>query len=565
MHGIWYVFDYNVNTYLVLFYFSAMRSVGSTLGGMGDYFNTGAATTSDANPARTAPAPQPAAPQAAAHPVRVPASSRPGCGGTQTLIAEVLWAMKCVESHYSFRSCEGTSDSFKRMFQGHHVAETKCRYLCQFGLAPHFSSLLKSRINKDSEYVLLFDESMNTKTKNKQLDIHVRLWHHDQVHTRYLTSQFIGHAAATDLLEHFHASTSNLRRSGLLQVSMDGPSVNWSFYDKLGKEIKDECDMGLMNIGSCGLHVIHGAFQTGARETGWDLGDILSSPYNLFKDTSARRDDFTDVTGCKDFPLKFCNHRWVENGPVCSRVILLWPHLKLFVEACESKKKPKPTSNSYKTLHGAMNDKLSVAKLSFFRSVASAVEPFLALYQTDKPMGPFLVHDIERLVRNLLERCVKPVALQNASTAYDLLKLDLEKERVENKKIEVGFKAESELKSLLRTKAISERQVFQFKEECRLFVVKCVNKIFERSPLKYSLARNMASLDPRLMVTDQEHSKSKFKCLLENLVTLNRVDGDNVDMLVASYKELLQDVAGCELKSRFKDFKVEDDRVDVLL
>ena len=32
-----------------------------------------------------------------------------------------------------------------------------------------------------------------------------------------------------------------------------------------------------------------------------------------------------------------------------------------------------------------------------------------------------------------------------------------------------------------------------------------------------------------------------------------------------SYKELLQDVAGCELKSKFKDFKVEDDRVDVLL
>ena len=44
---------------------------------------------------------------------------------------------------------------------------------------------------------------------------------------------------------------------------MDGPSVNWSFYDKLGKEMKDECGMGLLNIGSCGLHVIHGALQTG--------------------------------------------------------------------------------------------------------------------------------------------------------------------------------------------------------------------------------------------------------------------------------------------------------------
>ena len=227
------------------------------------------------------------------------------------------------------------------MFPGHPVAETfscgetKCRYLCQFGLAPHFSSLLKSRLSKDSEYVLLFDESMNSKTKNKQLDMHVRLRHHDHVHTRYLTSQFIGHAAANDLLEHFNSSTSDLRRSGLLQVSMDGPSVNWSFYDKLGKEMKDECDMGLLNIGSCGLHVIHGAFQTGAHETGWAIDNLLSSPYYLFKDTSARRDDYVDVTGCKEFPLKFCKHSWVENGPVCSRILLLSPHLKLFVEACK--------------------------------------------------------------------------------------------------------------------------------------------------------------------------------------------------------------------------------------
>ena len=267
--------------------------------------------------------------------------------------------------------------------------------------------------------------------------------------------------------------------------------------------------MGLLNIGSCGLHVIHGPFQTGARETGWAIDNLLSSPYYLFKDTSARRDDYVDVTGCKEFPLKFCKHRWVENGPVCRRILLLWPHLKLFIEACESKQKTKATSNLYKTLCAAMSDKLYVVKLSFFRSVASTVEPFLSLYQTDKPMGPFLVHDIERVVRNLLERCVKPDALHNASTAYNLLKVDIKKERVANKKIKVVFKAESELKRLLNPKAINERQVYQFREECRQFVVKCVNKIFERSPLKYSLARNMACLDPRLMVSDQEHSKTK--------------------------------------------------------
>ena len=160
---------------------------------------------------------------------------------------------------------------------------------------------------------------------------------------------------------------------------------------------------------------------------------------------------------------------------------------------------------------------------------------------------------------------MKPDALQNTSTTCDLIKVDVEKEIVANKNIEVGFKAESELKRLLKAKAINERQVYQFREDCRQFVVKCVGKIFERSRLKYSLARNMACLDPRLMVSDQERSKTKFKRLLENLVTLNRVDGNDVDMLVASYRELLHEVTGCELQSKFKDFSVESDRGDVLL
>ena len=63
----------------------------------------------------------------------------------------------------------------------------------------------------------------------------------------------------------------------------------------------------------------------------------------------------------------------------------------------------------------------------------------------------------------------------------------------------------------------------------------------------------------------KEHSKTKFKRLLEKVVTLNRVDGDNIDMLVASNRELLHEVAGCELQSKFKDFTVESDRLDVLL
>ncbi|XP_041373309.1 uncharacterized protein LOC121386467 [Gigantopelta aegis] len=158
---------------------------------------------------------------------------RPLVCGNQTLKAEILWALKCVDSHFSFHSCEHISDIFKQMFPGDPLAqtfscgETKCRYICQFGIAPYFHGLLKESARADGDYVLLFDESLNKVKKNKQMDILLRLWHHDQVRSRYFTSKFIGHASAQDMLDHFNSAIEDLNHTGILQVSMDGPSVNW--------------------------------------------------------------------------------------------------------------------------------------------------------------------------------------------------------------------------------------------------------------------------------------------------------------------------------------------------
>ena len=45
---------------------------------------------------------------------------------------------------------------------------------------------------------------------------------------------------------------------------MGGPSVNWKFYEKLIESREISGLIGLINIGSCGLHVVHGAFKSGA-------------------------------------------------------------------------------------------------------------------------------------------------------------------------------------------------------------------------------------------------------------------------------------------------------------
>ena len=83
-----------------------------------------------------------------------------------------------------------------------------------------FAKLLKEKVNEEDAFVLLFDESLNFITKNKQLDVFVRFWDGDKVVTRYWMSQFVGHATAEDLLEHINKSTEALYLQKLIQVCM---------------------------------------------------------------------------------------------------------------------------------------------------------------------------------------------------------------------------------------------------------------------------------------------------------------------------------------------------------
>ena len=69
---------------------------------------------------------------------------------------------------YSFCSCDGLADLFRSMFPDNAIAEKfclqkdKCAYFINYGIAPHFCSILMNNI-KDSEfYAISFDQSLNT-------------------------------------------------------------------------------------------------------------------------------------------------------------------------------------------------------------------------------------------------------------------------------------------------------------------------------------------------------------------------------------------------------------------
>ena len=91
-------------------------------------------------------------------------------------------------------------------------------------------------------------------------------------------------------------------------------NVNWKMYDKLVEERgENEQLAGLINVGSCGLHVVHEAFTRGAQKTKWGVDSILKVLYKLFDESPAKREGYSAITGSNMFPLQFCGNRWVED------------------------------------------------------------------------------------------------------------------------------------------------------------------------------------------------------------------------------------------------------------
>ena len=121
---------------------------------------------------------------------------------------------------------------------------------------------------------------------------------------------------------------------------------------------------------------------------------------------------------------------------------------------------------------------LAEAKIAFFCSVASALEPFLWRFQTDAPMAPVLYRELFNVLV-FMKRFIKRDLMDKATTPQQLSKLDVNsKESLkEPKDIDVGTEAES----FLYKAGVSANEKLVFPKECRNFLVATVAKIFEKS------------------------------------------------------------------------------------
>nr|CAD7425203.1 unnamed protein product [Timema monikensis] len=70
------------------------------------------------------------------------------------------------------------------------------------------------------------------------------------------------------------------------------------------KSVTDNEVCSLLNLGTCGLHVVHGSLRTGVESVDWDISSLLRHMYYLFTDSPTRRALFTQLTGCASFSIE---------------------------------------------------------------------------------------------------------------------------------------------------------------------------------------------------------------------------------------------------------------------
>ena len=269
------------------------------------------------------------------------------------------------------------------------------------------------------------------------------------VETKYFDSAFLKYLNSENLREKLLQSLSDLKLEKLLQISMDGPNVNWDVL-KRHCQYREEKELAqLVIIGSCGLHVVNGAFRTGMMETDWDIHKVLHAVWKLFDESPARRDVYIKEIGSEVFPLHFCKTRWVEDEIVASsRAIQIWPDISKVIRHWLSLAKSKrPQNKSFNVLVKHHTDPLMLIKLYFFKFIASILSPFLCHFQMPKLMILFLSTELDAALRQVMSLFLRQQVIEEATTPYKLLKIDLGKREsmVDLQNVDLGTAANSAL------------------------------------------------------------------------------------------------------------------------
>ena len=258
----------------------------------------------------------------------------------------------------------------------------------------------------------------------------------------------------------------------------------------------------------------------------------------------------------------FCGTRWVEDQGVAERALLIWGSVQKTMKFWETLSKSKqPQNKSYECLLTHYNDPLIPAKFQLFSFLASILQKYLVIFQTDNPMLPFVGDELQKIVRQLIRLVFRKSAIDEAGTIVNILKNSWISNRDNN--LEVVNVGAATKESLQQTQVSLEKKR-KFRNDCRDIVIKLLLKLSERCPLKYSLLRNATSLSPANIAANVDEFSIRFGSLADRLYALNKIMASTADNAKVQYDSFVKFV-NLHHKAEFLKFDLTKDRLDTFL
>ena len=125
------------------------------------------------------------------------------------------------------------------------------------------------------------------------------------------------------------------------------------------------------------------------------------------------------------FSQKFCGHRWLENGAALKRAIEINQNLKVYFKDLKEKKNIPTNDDRFTTSIDKLASPMHLAALHFSLCILNKIEPYLVLFEFERPLAVFLFEKLKELLVTLMERIVKPEVLAKKDTVGKILRLDL--------------------------------------------------------------------------------------------------------------------------------------------
>ena len=346
--------------------------------------------------------------------------------------------------------------------------------------------------------------------------------------------------------------------------------MNLLFLKILAEKRKAEELSQSIDLDTCNLHTARNAFKLGEKASDWQPKKLMLSTSKIFHEAPGRRADYKTVTDAteNDYPMQFITLRWVENDVVVKKARVIWSKIIEVVsywQQLPKNKQPglgKPGANtSYDHLCMAVKDCLVPVKLIFFEEVPKKLNGFLVVFQTDKPMAPFLMETLEDLIKTLMRKFIrKDLSDKSCSEMVKLDFNDVNKQKATHL-VDLDFAVNHEIQLLKSRKKITDSQMLKFNKETLGFLATLCTHLMEKSPVKSFFARCLRCLSPNYIGECSETCEKLFDKVLSNLVSYKVITRDTANRCKSQYSKFVTTVVK-ENKPEFLNYSKTGERLD---